>query len=454
MALAGGGGGLPTRWPGAALAPRLLELSWVPMWVPAAPSFQNFQEVTLAYLQGIAHSYNVSSVRAQFQSLAAESRMVALVANQTQAAVQGGLAHLKAWMRKTQHRSQKAEARLQALDLALSQKSQRQAQESEEQREAAANTGPRLSQLVHGHGARLAALEGWLQKAQPKLPSPDSLKLQRDRQALTATPEHGNPPRGFTARLQGTREHPAPGGHLAPGGTAAPRDPAQQAQPRQGPGEICDVGPVLIFPNASTENVVFLSPGFLKALRALSFCSWVRTSSGHLGTLLSYATEGNDNKLVLHGRASLTPGSVHFVIGDPAFRELPLQSVLDGQWHHVCVIWTSIQGRYWTHVDRRLVATGSRFREGYEIPPGGSLVLGQEQDSVGGGFDSSEAFVGSVSGFAIWDRALVPAEVANLATGRGFPAGAVLTLANATSVGGFVQRANCTCLQRCPQGAM
>ena len=212
----------------------------------------------------------------------------------------------------------------------------------------------------------------------------------------------------------------------------------------------CDVGPVLVFPNASTQNVAFLSPGFASGLRTLSVCSWVRMASGHLGTLLSYATEENDNKLVLHGRDSLVPGSVHFVIGDPAFRELPLQPLLDGRWHHVCIIWTSTLGRYWVHVDRRLVATGSRFREGYEIPPGGSLVLGQEQDSMGGGFDSFEAFVGSMAGLAIWDRALVPGEVAKLATGREVPEGTILTLADAQWVGGFVQRANCSCLELCP----
>lgn len=213
---------------------------------------------------------------------------------------------------------------------------------------------------------------------------------------------------------------------------------------------VCSRGPVFVFPNASTENVVFLSPGFRKALRALSFCSWIRVTSGHLGTLLSYATQENDNKLVLHGRDSLVPGTMHFVIGDPAFRELPLQPLLDSQWHHICVIWTSIQGRYWLYIDRRLVATGSHFREGYEIPPGGSLVLGQEQDSVGGGFDSAETFVGSMSGLAIWDRALVPREIANLVTGKELPAGAILTLANTTLVGGVVQRTNCPCLEHCP----
>ncbi|XP_045397043.1 pentraxin-4 [Lemur catta] len=440
--------------------------------------FRRFQEVTLTHLRGIASNYNVSyNVDVRFRSLAEESQAVAVAVNQSQAAVQGDLAQLRAWVRKIERRSRKADSRLQALDLALSRKSELRAPERKVQKDAASglardvqalrDTLAGLSHLVHSQGARLAALEGRLPVAnlgpaapgpvpapspvQPERPGPSSLKLQRGRQALRAAPEHRSAAQDSAAHPQGTRGPPASGSHQAPdGAAAAPRDPPRPVQTPQRPGERCSRGPALVFPNASTENVVSLSPGFLTALRALSFCSWVRTASGHLGTLLSYATEDNDNKLVLHGRDSLVPGSIHFVIGDPAFRELPLQLLLDGQWHHVCVIWTSIQGRYWLHVDRRLVATGSHFREGYEIPAGGSLVLGQEQDSVGGGFDSSEAFVGSMSGVAIWDRVLVPGEVTNLATGRELPTGAILTLANATRLGGFVRRANCTCLELCP----
>lgn len=73
----------------------------------------------------------------------------------------------------------------------------------------------------------------------------------------------------------------------------------------------CSVGPVLVFPNASTKNVVFLSPGFLWSLQALSVCSWVRTASGHLGTLLSSAVQENDSKLALLSHDSLVPGSGH-----------------------------------------------------------------------------------------------------------------------------------------------
>nr|XP_010990939.1 pentraxin-4 [Camelus dromedarius] len=424
--------------------------------------FQRFQEAALTHLQGIASNYNLSfDFEARFQSLAHRSQAVALALNQSQATMQEDLGHLKTWMRKTQRRSWKVDSRLLALDTALSERSRqcaRERKEQEAQRDALSSLAldvwalqdalAHLMPLVQSQGARLATLEGQLQvaspgtaapgvtPAQPRSSSPSSPQLQRGRQALGAPPEPREPPLDFIRPLQGTHKLPGPG--------------SQRARTPESPGEICNVGPVLVFPNASTKNVVFLCPGFLTSLRALSICSWIRTASGHLGTLLSYATEENDNKLVLHGRDSLVPGSIHFVIGDPAFRELPLQLLLDGRWHHVCVIWTSILGRYWLHVDRRLVATGSRFREGYEIPPRGSLVLGQEQDNVGGGFDSSEAFVGSMAGLAIWDRVLVPGEVSNLAIGKELPMGVILMLTSAISVGRFVQRVNCSCLQLCP----
>ncbi|KAJ7306038.1 hypothetical protein JRQ81_010404 [Phrynocephalus forsythii] len=197
-------------------------------------------------------------------------------------------------------------------------------------------------------------------------------------------------------------------------------------RPRK-PGAICNVESMLIFPNSSTENFVTFTPSFKTELLELSLCTWVNTNANYLGTILSYATEENDNKLVLHGRDAAPRSGIHFVIGDPAFRELPVGRILDGQWHHLCVIWSSIQGRYWFYVDRRVASMGSKFRKGYEIPPGGSLVLGQEQDVPGGGFEPSESFVGFLAGLAMWDRVLSPGEVSSIATGNGLPRGPILT---------------------------
>ncbi|XP_075422264.1 pentraxin-4 [Ascaphus truei] len=223
----------------------------------------------------------------------------------------------------------------------------------------------------------------------------------------------------------------------------------QQEQRTRDYAKICNVDSMLVFPNSSTENFATFRMGWKEGLHELSICSWVRTNSNYLGTILSYATEENDNKLVLHGRNGAAYDSLHFVIGDPAFRELPVVPLLDGSWHHICFIWSSIQGKYWFYVDRRLASTGSRFQKGYEIPPGGSLVLGQEQDTLGGGFDSSEAFVGYLAGFAMWNRALLPGEVSGITTGKGLPRGTILTLADASSLHGYVQRVNCTCLEHC-----
>ncbi|XP_036408824.1 pentraxin-4 [Megalops cyprinoides] len=214
-------------------------------------------------------------------------------------------------------------------------------------------------------------------------------------------------------------------------------------------GSICNVKSMLLFPSASTQNYVSFTKGFPVRLLELSVCTWLKVEAGYVGTLLSYATEDNDNKLVLYGRNSSQRGSVDFVIGDPAYRELPVAALLDGLWHHLCVVWSSIEGRYWHYTDRRLTSAGSKFQKGYEIPAGGAVVLGQEQDSVGGGFDEAESFVGRLAGFAVWDRALSPGEVSGVATGRGLPRGTVLTLDDVGQLNGDVQLVDCECLEHC-----
>lgn len=45
------------------------------------------------------------------------------------------------------------------------------------------------------------------------------------------------------------------------------------------------------------------------------------------------------------------------------------------------------------------------------IVAGGALVLGQDQDQRGEGFNPVESFVGSISRLNIWDRVLTPQQV-------------------------------------------
>ena len=40
------------------------------------------------------------------------------------------------------------------------------------------------------------------------------------------------------------------------------------------------------------------------------------------------------------------------------------------------------------------------------IRGGGVLVLGQEQDSVGGSFDANQSFIGEMAGVNMWDHVI------------------------------------------------
>ena len=53
---------------------------------------------------------------------------------------------------------------------------------------------------------------------------------------------------------------------------------------------------------------------------------------------------------------------------------------------------------------------------GEHLPGGGYWVIGQDQDSVGGGFDAEDAFVGEVTEVHVWNRVLSPAEIEVLAS--------------------------------------
>ena len=78
----------------------------------------------------------------------------------------------------------------------------------------------------------------------------------------------------------------------------------------------------------------------------------------------------------------------------------------DGEWHHICVSWGRSSGSWKFYKDGDLEEKGDNFNKDHQISKGGTLVLGQEQDSVGGGFDSSQSFQGMLSHVNLWDRVL------------------------------------------------
>ncbi|XP_042688999.1 neuronal pentraxin-1 [Centrocercus urophasianus] len=150
----------------------------------------------------------------------------------------------------------------------------------------------------------------------------------------------------------------------------------------------------------------------LPEMYAFSICMWIKSSaSPGMGTPFSYAVPGQANELVLIEWGN---NPMEILINDKVAK-LPFV-INDGKWHHICVTWTTRDGVWEAYQDGTQTGSGENLAPYHPIKPQGVLVLGQEQDTLGGGFDATQAFVGELAHFNVWDRRLSPGEVYALAT--------------------------------------
>uniref|UniRef100_A0A8C8S2E1 Neuronal pentraxin 1 n=1 Tax=Pelusios castaneus TaxID=367368 RepID=A0A8C8S2E1_9SAUR len=150
----------------------------------------------------------------------------------------------------------------------------------------------------------------------------------------------------------------------------------------------------------------------LPEMYAFSVCMWIKSNaSPGVGTPFSYAVPGQANELVLIEWGN---NPMEILINDKVAK-LPFV-INDGKWHHICITWTTRDGVWEAYQDGTQGGHGENLAPYHPIKPQGVLVLGQEQDTLGGGFDATQAFVGELAHFNMWDRKLSPGEIYNLAT--------------------------------------
>ncbi|XP_070691437.1 C-reactive protein-like [Pempheris klunzingeri] len=94
-------------------------------------------------------------------------------------------------------------------------------------------------------------------------------------------------------------------------------------------------------------------------------------------------------------------------------------------WHSICTTWDSESGLVQLWFDgqpsiRKFSSSGSNI-SGTTI-----IILGQEQDSHGGGFDTKQSFVGMMSDVHMWDYILSPCEIQSYNDYLNFSPGNVL----------------------------
>nr|XP_015291911.1 PREDICTED: adhesion G-protein coupled receptor D2 [Macaca fascicularis] len=169
---------------------------------------------------------------------------------------------------------------------------------------------------------------------------------------------------------------------------------------------------VLVFGEKTADRAARLrSP--LPELAALTACAHVQwdCATSDPAALFSVAAPALPNALQL--RAFAEPGGVvraalvvrgHHAPFLAAFRA-------DGRWHHVCATWEQRGGRWALFSDGRRRAGARGLGAGHPVPSGSILVLGQDQDSLGGGFSARDAFSGNLTDFHLWARALSPTQL-------------------------------------------
>ncbi|KAG9334925.1 hypothetical protein JZ751_006322, partial [Albula glossodonta] len=198
----------------------------------------------------------------------------------------------------------------------------------------------------------------------------------------------------------------------------------------------------------------------LPEMYAFTVCMWLKSSaSPGIGTPFSYGVPGQANEIVLiEWGTNPMELLVNDKVGDPAsavtdpapdprlcystlpptpdvtdstpdstptVAQLPL-SVGDGRWHHICVTWTTRDGYWEAYQDGEKLGSGENLAPWHPIKPGGAIILGQEQDIVGGRFDATQAFVGELSQFNMWDRVLRAADIEAMANCSSYMPGNVV----------------------------
>ncbi|KAG9464276.1 hypothetical protein GDO78_020212, partial [Eleutherodactylus coqui] len=164
---------------------------------------------------------------------------------------------------------------------------------------------------------------------------------------------------------------------------------------------------VLLFPKESVTDYVILKPTVEQALKQLTVCVRSYSDLHREHSLFSLSTPGKGNAFLIY---PVPPNKICISINseDLYFNVDP--DVLD--WKKTCVAWDSETGllQLWVNAKRypRRVTTSRS-----PIGPQRSVILGQDQDSFGGGFEASQCFVGEMSDVNMWDYVLDTKTISN-----------------------------------------
>ncbi len=153
----------------------------------------------------------------------------------------------------------------------------------------------------------------------------------------------------------------------------------------------------------TTTDYISINHAALDGLNAFTISAWINTSSGDYQTIISGAHAGGTaedaNEVLLWLRDS---GKIEFFLKGVRSGALTIPNIQDNKWHHI--IWSREDKHVILYIDgeKRLDASySSDDTLGALTVDAGGLIIGQDQDSVGG--DLNQTFLGNIDEVKIFN---------------------------------------------------
>nr|XP_020516814.1 C-reactive protein-like [Labrus bergylta] len=184
-------------------------------------------------------------------------------------------------------------------------------------------------------------------------------------------------------------------------------------------------GKVFTFPVQSATSSVQLIANVEQPLTVLTMCMRFFSSLTRAQSLFSLDIPSQSNAFLLF---KLSVGVYRLHVNGATLKISGLPDDIN-EWNSVCWTWDSTSGltALWVNEKRSPRAIMGAKVSLTGVP---SIILGQDQDTYGGGFDQSQSFVGEISDVHMWDKVISPCEIRFYMDGSGFTPGNLLNWKN------------------------
>ncbi len=151
------------------------------------------------------------------------------------------------------------------------------------------------------------------------------------------------------------------------------------------------------------SDYVILDNTVVGSINDFSISVWVKTPKTSNQAVVSGAADGDNNELLMWFPSHTNFGP-HLNDGSPP--SISHSSIAGDTWKHL--VWTRSGAQNCLYIDKALQGCANASTSTLNVE---SFILGQEQDSVGGGFDLGQAFEGLIDELLIFDEAITLTDV-------------------------------------------